>query len=86
MSRLLVVQAEKVSNLTKFLPNEENEMLDRAKLQEALKAVLSACMNEANTPANKYSEQLNAADRLLEKNSKLFSCYGLDCCWQRKAS
>ncbi|MEL4429836.1 hypothetical protein [Shewanella mangrovisoli] len=61
-------------------------MLDRAKLQEALKAVFVACMNEADTPSNKYSVQLNAADRLLANNSKLFSCYGIDCCWQRKAS
>jgi hypothetical protein len=61
-------------------------MLDKDKLQSALKAVLTACTSENSAPSHKFAEQLTAADQLLAVDNKLFSCFGMDCCWHQKAS
>jgi hypothetical protein len=61
-------------------------MLNKETLQTALTAVFTVCISETLAPSKKYATQLDASDELLAKNEKAFSCFGMDLCWQQKAS
>lgn len=60
-------------------------MLDRNKLQQALYAVLVAHSSQ-NGPSIKFVKQFEAAKLVLQNNPKAFSCFGMECTWQKQAS
>lgn len=60
-------------------------MLDRKRLQKALGAVLAAHSSES-APLVKFATQLNAAQQVLQQKPTAFSCFGIECVWQKQAS